>query len=94
MILELETTHPENFPPGCWNDIPAAWVEIVTDCILKMLSLEPTVKIVQYKEKFNSLRIYYSIPGLLSSDPRCAELDCLVRKAETAVYDLERAAKT
>lgn len=85
--VELKEKHPSNFS-NCFDFSPAdAWSEIISETIEQMIRLEPEVQIVQVKQKFGSLRLYYDVP-FGTSDEKRAELHNLVFAAEIACDDI------
>lgn len=62
------------------------WLPIITDCLQAIVDTNIPVQISQIKEKFGTLRIYYSIDSLEINDHNTIQQ--IVAKAE------ERAAKT
>lgn len=84
--FEFEQFHPENFPPGCWNDCPKDWEEIVVEAFKKLIAIYPQVQIVQYKEKFGGLRIYLNS---VENEEVSKRLDEIILEAEMKVWDLE-----
>lgn len=60
---------PEEFPtPNCWSGIGKGWFPIVDALHKYLLSLDPGYQIDQIKEKFGTLRYYYS-SDLAREDP-------------------------
>ncbi len=69
---------------SCSSQVPDSWCDIVADCHREMLATGIGFTVAQIKEKFGGLRFYFT------SDNNYSKLEPIVRKAEQAVYDLER----
>lgn len=83
---ELKEKYPSNFS-NCFDFSPSdTWSEIISETIEQMIQLVPEVQIVQVKQKFGSLRLYYDAPFDLSDEKR-AELHNLVFAAEISCDD-------
>jgi hypothetical protein len=41
--------------------VPNGWLKLVDECLGKLVKLDKTIKVCQIKEKFGSVRIYWSV---------------------------------
>lgn len=64
---------------GYLYELPAGWIAPVRELILTMKKLDPDVRIIQTKEKWGSLRVYFSTE---KSDAVATSLDMLVVACE------------
>ena len=65
------------FRPECLG----GWRSLIEDCHREMLAVDADYSVVQVKEKFGSLRYYYST-SYEPNDPRADELWGIARKYE------------
>lgn len=65
---------PLKIPDMMMSEVPPGWETIVRKALLKLASLEEGIKILQVKEKFGALRVYYM--------PYSEHADEIIREAE------------
>lgn len=82
------TTLERNLLDYPYMEVPNSWANTIMDCIneidllLSIYNLSSnTVEYTEIKEKFNGLRIYYSIPKFINECDEMDEKDLIFHKA-------------
>lgn len=73
----LRAKYPDMFDKRCSNEAPSGWRNIINDMCERLSTIEGVPPIVQIKEKFGGLRVYFD-----TIEPTDAEV--IVANAERA----------
>ena len=57
---KIRAQYPDLFGERCRNDTPDGWQDIITDMCSRLSAVDDLSPIVQIKEKFGGLRVYFN----------------------------------